>query len=105
LNSHVALRERIERQHRAAQEVPHLVRQKTKMLYPGATDGPVTLMLVLGHGLGDGVVETAIKRLKVVSANRDVAFIRQLGHALADTPIVVDHLADGESEAQQFRAV
>ena len=105
VNADAASRERIEGEHRGAEEVAHLVRQKTEVRHAGAADRSVTLLLVRGDGLGDGVVEAAVQRLELVGRDRDVAFIGQLRDALADAPIVMDHLTHRQPDPEQLSAV
>jgi hypothetical protein len=59
----------------------------------------------LGHGSGDGVVETSVQRAKVLEADRRSHFQRELRDGLTDISVVVDDLVDAEPLLQQIMAV
>src|SRR5204863_8214179 len=99
----------IEREHGAGEQGTQLVSERAQVLVgaTGALDQDVELALarVLGDGLGDRVVETAVERTELLGAERRVAFDRELGDRLTDIAVVVNYLRDGEPAAQQVPPV
>jgi hypothetical protein len=60
---------------------------------------------VLRDGLGDGVVQAAVERMKLVHGDRRVEVVGQLRDDLADVAVVVNHLRDGVAATQERGAV
>ena len=87
-------------------QVAKLVGKKTKPFPPACgfhVDGRLAAFEpVLRHGHGDGVIEAGIQQAEVIGADRRLQFHRQLGDRLADVPVVVNDLGDGEALETQI---
>lgn len=66
---------------------------------------PLTFVRIDRDGARNGLVKATVERAEVLRANRRVRLERQLGNGLTDVAIIVNHLRDGESFAQQVVAV
>jgi hypothetical protein len=81
------------------QEVPQLVREKSKLLVQ-RFDIPVlqqriALEDILLQGIGNAVVETAVERPEFIDPDEYFTFGSQFRDGLAQIAVVMDHLVDG----------
>jgi hypothetical protein len=65
----------------------------------------IPLQAECGHGIGNGVVETAIQCPELVDGERCVALDREVGDRLAQVAVVVHHLVHAVAQGQQLPAV
>lgn len=80
--------------------VAHLVREDAEALYSFCGGRALAQAQVLGHRFGDGVIETPVENMKLERGDRRLHLMGQLGHGLADIPVVMDDLGDGEPHLQ-----
>ena len=97
--------ENAERQHRGIEVVAQLVRESPQALGSLVGQGLLAQSPVLRDGLGDGVVETAVQRVKFVDRDLRVELECQLGYGLAQVAVVVNHLAHAEPQAKHVVAM
>src|SRR5580658_7629200 len=68
-------------------------------------DNEILRVGVSGDRIGDGIVEAAVQRTKLIDLNRFAELRRQFGDGLAQVAIVMHDLIDRESVLQQFTAM
>jgi hypothetical protein len=87
-----------------AEHVAKLVRQLPRTRRSLVSDRLLALLPVLGHRLGNGIVETSVEGMKLGRGDRRLRLVRQLGKGLTDTPVVVD-LGYFETPLEEISAV
>ena len=65
----------------------------------------IALVAEFGDGIGNGIVQTAVERPKLVYEKRRIALIGEISYGLAQVAIVVDDLVNREPELQQLASV
>ena len=88
--------ENLERHDRGVDQVPQFMSEEPEALAPAggfSVDvGLIAFAPVLGDRAGDGVVKASVERAKVVRADGQIHFHRQLGNGLTDIAVVVHDL-------------
>jgi hypothetical protein len=105
VNGHGSALENAEGQHGRAEPVAQFVREGAQALGSSVDERLLAQPLVLRDGLGDGVVETAVQRVKLVDCDVRVELECELGHRLAHVSVVVNDLAHAESHAKHVVAM
>ncbi len=101
--------ENVKRDDRGVGQVPQFMSQEPQPLTSARVfaieSGLVGDASVFGDRVGDGVVQAAVQRTKVLGADWRVHFDRQLGDSLADVTIVVHDLRHGKPLKEQVMPV
>src|ERR1700735_1989583 len=90
------------RKHCRAKKVAQLVREKSVLLIRLARlligDRVVSLLAEFGDCVGDGIVQAAIERSKLVYLKRGVTLECEVRNRLAQVAVVMDDLVNRKSE-------
>ena len=65
----------------------------------------IALVAEFGDGIGNGIVQTAVERPKLVYEKRRIALIGEISYGLAQVAIIVHNLVDAVAEGQQLAIV
>lgn len=68
----------------------------TRRHCPGVGSDEIALKTKLRARVSDGIVQAAIERAKFIDLGRGIAFDGEIGDGLAEVPVVMDDLVDGE---------